>query len=79
MWNFGFMTKSRLPLLLAVLALAALGVGLAWPLAGAAQDQTDKPDPHAAHAQPQDKPDPHADKDLVAQVAELNDKVAKLK
>jgi len=78
MWKFGLLTKSRLPLLLAVLTSAALAVGLAWPRTGAAQDKTSKPEPAAANAQPPDKPDPHADKDLVAQVAELNDKVAKL-
>ena len=63
---------------------AVLALGLAWPLIGAAQDKTAAPektgkaDPAAAPAPTPDKPDPHADKDLAAQVAELNDKVAKL-
>jgi hypothetical protein len=78
MWKIGSLTKSRWALpAMAVLGLA-VGVGLTWPLASAAQDKTDKTDKT-------DKPDPHAvhkaadaDKDLAAQVAELKDRVAKL-
>jgi hypothetical protein len=75
MWKLGPLTKPRIALLAGagVLAVAVI-VGLAWPVTGAAQDKTDKPDPHAAH---KDKA-ADADKDLAAQVAELKDRVAKL-
>lgn len=61
---------SRVALLLLVGGLVAV---FAWPLNGAAQDKAPDPAKHNHPAQPAD-----ADKDLAAQVRELQDKIAKL-
>jgi hypothetical protein len=63
-------TVSRLALLP---LLGALALGLAWPLAGAAQD---KPADHSKHKHADKSVD--ADKDLATQVRDLQAKIAKL-
>jgi hypothetical protein len=53
--------------------LGALVVGLAWPLAGSAQDKPADPGTHKHAAKPAD-----TDKDLAAQVRDLQAKIARL-
>lgn len=61
------LTSATAPRLALLPLLAALIVGLAWPLGGAAQDKAPDPGTHK-----------HADKDLAAQIAELRATVTKL-
>jgi hypothetical protein len=68
--TFKPLSAARLALLLVA---SLLGLGLAWPLGGQAQDKT--PDP-AAHKHPDKTAD--ADKDLSAQVRDLQAKLTKL-
>jgi hypothetical protein len=70
MKNFKSLTATRLALLP---LLGALVVGLAWPLGGAAQDKTPDPATHKHAGKPAD-----TDKDLAAQVRDLQAKIAKL-
>jgi Spy/CpxP family protein refolding chaperone/outer membrane murein-binding lipoprotein Lpp len=70
MKNFNRLTAARLALFLIV---AALVVGLAWPLAGVAQD---KPGDHGKHKHSEKSAD--TGKDLATQVRDLQAKVATL-
>jgi hypothetical protein len=73
MTNLNPITASRLALFAAV---GALGLGVAWPLAGTAQDKPDQHKDHSKHVQ-SDKAAGTV-KDLAAQIADLRAKVAKL-
>ena len=64
------LTVSRLALLA---VLGTLAVGLAWPLGGLAQDKTVDPGTHKQADRPAS-----ADKDLAAQVRELQAKIGRL-
>lgn len=70
MKNFKFSTVARLTI---VLVVGALVVSLTWPLAGVAQDKTTDPAKHKHTDKSAD-----ADKDLAAQVRDLQAKIAKL-
>jgi hypothetical protein len=71
---FNSLTKSPLVLFLVI---GGLALGLAWPLMGTAQGQSDKAKDSGGHAQHNGK-QPVSDQDLAAQVRQLQAKITKL-